>query len=283
MPIRNLLLVTALTLICCVANSQQVETLYGPVPDQNVRVDQRLDNLVPQDAIFNDEHGNRVSIGEFFGTKPVVMTMIYYKCPLICSEVMSGLLAVARVLKFTAGKEYEIVLVSIDPKETPEIAMAKKSQFLRTYNRDGAENGWHFLTGEKQEIDKVADACGFKYQFDPKTGLYAHGAAIWITTPKGHISQYLKGVEFKERDLRLALMSASEERIGNLADQITLFCYMWDPATGKYGIAVLRLMQLGGILTILMLGGFIFSAIKKDKNKMLVKKNISELNDGEQS
>lgn len=281
MQIRNLILSVVLFGFTAIAGAQQVQTLYGPVPGDNVRIDQMLDNLLPLDATFRDDSGESVPLQRFFNNKPVVMTMVYYRCPLVCSEVMQGLLAVSRVMQFDAGKEYEIVLISIDPKETPEIAAAKKASFLRTYNREGAEQGWHFLTGEKSEIDRVAQACGYKYQFDPKTGLYAHGAAIWVVTPKGHISQYLKGVEYKGTDLRLALVNASDEKIGNLADQITLFCYMWDPANGRYGIAVLRLMQLAGILTVLLLGGFVLGAVRRDKNKALVKRETPRNPDGD--
>ena len=278
---RSLFVVVVMFVVSAFAYGQQVETLYGPVPGDTVRIDQRLNNLIPMDAVFRDETGGLVRLKNFFNKKPVVMTMVYYRCPLICAEVMQGLLAVTRVLKFDAGKEYDIVLISIDPKETGDIAAKKKATFLRTYNREGAEDGWHFLTGDKSEIDKVAEACGYKYDYDPKTGLYAHGAAIWIVTPQGHISQYLKGIEFKATDLRLALVSASDEKIGNLADQITLFCFMWDPSTGKYGLAVLRLMQLAGVLTVLLLGGFIYGAVRKDKNKALIPRRNPRNTDGD--
>jgi protein SCO1/2 len=221
---------------------------------QNVGVEQHLDEQIPADLNFRDETGKPVRLGDYFGKKPVILNLVYYNCPMLCGEVLSGLEGALRVLKFDVGKEFDVLTVSFDPRETPDMATKKKAEFLKRYGRAGAAEGWHFLTGPQESIDALTKAAGFQYQYDPKTGQFAHATAIIILTPEGRIAQYYYGVEYAPKDLRLGLIQASENKIGTLADQVLLYCYHYDPTTGKYGAIISRVLQLSGLATILGLG-----------------------------
>jgi protein SCO1/2 len=220
----------------------------------NVGIEQRLNQQIPLDLAFRDETGKAVRIGDYLGKKPVILSLVYYRCPMLCSELLTGLESALKVLKFDAGKEFEVLTVSFDPKDTPELATAKKAQILKRYNRAGAAEGWHFLTGPQESINALTNAVGFQYQYDPKTDQFAHSTAIMILTPEGKIAQYYYGVEFPPKDLRLGLIQASENKIGTLADQVLLYCYHYDPNTGKYSAIISRIIQLSGGLTILGIG-----------------------------
>jgi len=224
---------------------------------KNVGIEQHLDEQIPPDLTFRDETGQAVRLGNYFGKKPMILNLVYYQCPMLCGEVLSGLESALRVLKFDVGKEFDVLTVSFDPHETPEMATKKKAEFLKRYGRPGAAGGWHFLTGPQQSIDGLTKAAGFQYQYDPKTGQFAHATAIMVLTPEGRIAQYYYGVEFAPKDLRLGLIQASENKIGNLADQVLLYCYHYDPTTGKYGAIIARVLQLSGLATILVLGIFV--------------------------
>jgi protein SCO1 len=221
---------------------------------KNVGIEQHLDEPIPLDARFRDETGKSVRLGDYFGSKPVILNLVYYQCPMLCGEVLSGLESALRVLKFDVGREFEVLTVSFDPRETPEMATRKKAELLKRYGRPGAERGWHFLTGSEESIDALTKAAGFQYQYDPKTGQFAHSTAILVLTPGGRIAQYYYGVEYAPKDLRLGLIQASENRIGSLADQVLLYCYHYDPATGKYGAIIARVLQLAGLTTVVLLG-----------------------------
>ena len=221
---------------------------------KNVGIEQRLDEQIPPDLIFRDETGKSVRLGDYFGNKPAILNLVYYRCPMLCGEVLSGLESALRVLKFDVGKEFDVLTVSFDPRETPDMATKKKAEFLKRYGRPGAAAGWHFLTGPQDSIDGLTKAAGFQYQYDPKTGQFAHSTAIMVLTPEGKIAQYYYGVEYAPKDLRLGLIQASENKIGNLADQVLLYCYHYDPTTGKYGAMIARVLQLSGLATVLLLG-----------------------------
>jgi protein SCO1 len=221
---------------------------------KNVGIEQHLDEQIPPDLAFRDETGKPVRLGDFFGKKPVILNLVYYQCPMLCGEVLSGLESALRVLKFDVGKEFEVLTVSFDPRETPDLATKKKAEFLKRYGRPGAADGWHFLTGPQESIDALTKAAGFQYQYDPKTGQFAHATAIAILTPEGKIAQYYYGVEYAPKDLRLGLIQASQNKIGTLADQVLLYCYHYDPTTGKYGAIIARVLQLSGLATVLALG-----------------------------
>jgi protein SCO1/2 len=221
---------------------------------QNVGIEQHLDEQIPADLSFRDETGKPVRLGDYFGKKPMILNLVYYNCPMLCGEVLSGLEGALRVLKFDVGKEFDVLTVSFDPRETPDMATKKKAEFLKRYGRAGAAEGWHFLTGPQESIDELTKAAGFQYQYDPKTGQFAHATAIMILTPEGKIAQYYYGVDYAPKDLRLGLIQASENKIGTLADQVLLYCYHYDPTTGKYGAIISRVLKLAGIATLLGLG-----------------------------
>jgi protein SCO1 len=220
---------------------------------QNVGIDQHLDEQVPPNLTFRDETGRAVRLGDYFGKRPMILNLVYYQCPMLCGEVLSGLESALRVLKFDVGKEFDVLTVSFDPRETSEMASAKKTEYLKRYGRFGAAIGWHFLTGPHQSIDALTKAAGFQYQYDARTGQFAHATAIMVLTPEGKIAQYFYGVEYAPKDLRLALVQASENKIGTVVDQVLLYCYHYDPATGKYGAIISRVLQLSAAATILVL------------------------------
>ena len=221
---------------------------------QNVGIEQHLDEQIPPDLSFRDETGKPVRLGDYFGKKPMILNLVYYNCPMLCGEVLSGLESALRVLKFDVGKEFDVLTVSFDPRETPDMATKKKAEFLKRYGRAGAAEGWHFLTGPQESIDALTKAAGFQYQYDPKTGQFAHATAIMVLTPEGKIAQYYYGVEYAPKDLRLGLIQASQNKIGTLADQVLLYCYHYDPTTGKYGAIISRVLKLSGLATMLGLG-----------------------------
>jgi protein SCO1/2 len=229
---------------------------------QNVGIEQHLDEQIPPDLTFRDETGKPVRLGDYFGKKPAILNLVYYQCPMLCGEVLSGLESALRVLKFDVGKEFNVLTVSFDPRETPDMATKKKAEFLKRYGRPGAAEGWHFLTGTQESIDALTKAAGFQYQYDPKTGQFAHSTAIMVLTPEGKIAQYYYGVEYAPKDLRLGLIQASENKIGNLADQVLLYCYHYDPATGKYGAIIARVLQLSALATVLGLGTLMIVLIR---------------------
>ena len=220
----------------------------------HVGIAPHLDEQIPPNLMFRDDSGRAVGLGDYFGHKPMILNLVYYQCPMLCAEVLSGLVSALRVLQFDVGKEFDVITVSFDGRETPEMAAAKKAEYVKRYRRAGAALGWHFLTGPQESIDALTQAVGFQYQYDSKTGQFAHATAIMVLTPQGKIAQYYYGVEYAPKDLRWGLIQASENRIGNLADQVLLYCYHYDPATGKYGAMVTRIMRWSAALTLLVLG-----------------------------
>jgi protein SCO1/2 len=221
---------------------------------KDVGIEQNLNEQIPRDLTFRDETGKQVRLGDYFGKRPMILNLVYYQCSMLCGEVLSGLTSALRVLKFDVGSQFDVLTVSFDPHETPEMASAKKAEYLTRLGRPGAAQGWHFLTGPQESITALTKAAGFQYQYDPKTGQFAHATAIMILTPAGKISQYYYGVEYAPEDLRLGLIQASDERIGNLVDQVLLYCYHYDPATGKYGAVITRILRLAAIATMLGIG-----------------------------
>ena len=233
---------------------------------KNVGIEQHLDEQIPPGLTFRDETGESVRLGDYFGKKPAILNLVYYQCPMLCGEVLSGLESALRVLKFDVGKEFDVLTVSFDPHETPDMGTKKKAEFLKRYGRPGAADGWHFLTGPQESIDALTKAAGFQYQYDPKTGQFAHSTAIMVLTPEGKIAQYYYGVEYAPKDLRLGLIQASENKIGNLADQVLLYCYHYDPTTGKYGAIIARVLQLSALATILIMGIFMTALIRHGRS-----------------
>ncbi len=234
---------------------------------ENVGIDQRLNEQLPLDLNFKDETGKTVRLRDYFHTgRPVVLNFVYYQCPMLCGEVLNGLSAALKVMKFTPGKEFEVVTISIDPREKPELAAAKKRTYMERLGRPEAAAGWHFLTGEKEQIDTLANAAGWHYQYDPKLDQFAHAAGIMLATPEGRLAQYYYGVEYSARDLRLGIIEASQNKIGSLADQVLLYCYHYDPKTGKYGAIITNMIRLGGAVTIAFLGVFLFVMFRRESH-----------------
>jgi protein SCO1 len=230
---------------------------------KNVGIKQNLNQFMPANLEFTDDLGRKVRLGDYFGNKPLILNFVYYSCPMLCGEELSGLESALRVLKFDIGKEFEVVTISFDPKDTPEAAAKKKGEFLRRYKRAGAEQGWHFLVGQPDAIRAATEAAGFQYQYDPQTQQFAHSTAILLLTPQGKISQYYYGVEYAPKDIRLGLVAASQNKIGNLADELLLYCYHYDPDKGKYSATIMRILRLGAIATMLCLGSLFFFMVRK--------------------
>lgn len=250
-----------------IANSADIQQNARPSVLTQVGIDQNLGQQLPLDAKFKDEQGKDVVLGDFFQSKrPVLLAIVYYDCPMLCTQILNGMTSAIGVLKFNAGKEFDVVAISIDPRETPEIAAAKKKTYIDRYRRPGAEQAFHFLTGQQPAITAVTKAAGYRYVWDEKTQQFAHASALILVTPDGHIAQYYYGIEYSPKDMRLGMIEASKERIGNLADVVVLYCYHYDPTTGKYGAALMNLVRAGGALTVLLLVGFMFISIKNEKH-----------------
>jgi protein SCO1/2 len=232
---------------------------------ENVGIEQHLDAQVPPDLAFVDDTGRAVKLGDYFGKKPLILNLVYYNCTMLCGEALAGLTGAMRLVKFDVGNEYDVITVSFNPRETPEIAAEKKKDYLKRYGRPGAASGWHFLTGPPESIDALTKAVGFQYQYDPRIQQYAHATAIMVLTPQGHISRYFYGVDFPPKDLRMGLVEASQGKIGNAVDQVLLYCYHYDPATGKYGAVVANILRLGAGVTIVLLGGMILIFFRLEK------------------
>jgi protein SCO1 len=230
-----------------------------------VGIEQQLNGEVSPDLEFRDELGNPVKLADYFGHgRPVILNLGYYQCPMLCSELLQGLVGSMKALTFNLGQDFDVVTVSFDPRETTEMAAAKKRDMMKRYGRANADRGWHFLTGKPDAINALTKSVGFQYQFDPRTEQYAHAAAIVMLTPDHHISGYFYGVEFSPKDLRLGLVQASQNRIGNIGDQVLLYCYHYDPRTGKYGAVISNILKLAALATMLILGTFMFVMFRAD-------------------
>ncbi len=230
---------------------------------KNVGIQQNLNQQIPADLSFTDDLGRPVRLGDYFGKRPLILNLVYYNCPMLCGEVLSGLEHSLSMMKFDVGNEFDVITVSFDPSETPEMAAKKKAEFIKRYKRAGAEQGWHFLVGKQDSIDALTKAAGFQYQYDEKTKQFAHATAIMVLTPEGKIAQYYYGVEYPPKDLRLGLVEAGRGKIGNLVDQLLLYCYHYDPEAGKYSATILRVLRLAGVATMLCLGTLIFVMIRR--------------------
>lgn len=236
---------------------------------KNVRYEQRLDNQVPLNLAFRDEGGKAVHLSDYFGRKPVVLILAYYRCPMLCSQVLAGATHAFTQLPFRIGQQFHVLTVSFDPKETPALAASAKETYLRSYGHPEAADGWHFLTGQQPEIAALTQAVGFHYAWDAKTQQYAHATGIVVLTPRGKVAQYFYGIDYPAQDLRLALVQSSQEKIGSLADEVLLYCCKYDPNTGRYTAIIGRVLQIAGAFTLLILGGVLFLLFHLDKKKRL--------------
>jgi protein SCO1 len=234
---------------------------------REIGFDQNLGQMVPLDAAFRDEAGRTVRLGDYFGKRPVALVFAYYDCPMLCTLVINGLSSALAVLSLNPGSDFEIVTVSFDPRDTPATASAKRAVYLERYKRPGAAEGWHFLTGDRASIDRLTKAAGFRYAWDADTKQFAHPTGVVVLTPEGRIERYLFGVEYGPRDLRMALVEASAGTVGNPVDALLLYCYHYDPMTGRYGLAIMRAMRIAGATTVLLIGGFVIVMVRNEKRR----------------
>ncbi len=232
---------------------------------KDVGFDQNINAQVPLTLPFVDGEGRDVRLADYFGKRPVILVMGYKNCPLLCSQVLGELTRSLRVLDFSVGKEFDIVYVSINPKEPPAQADAQRRIYLKRYNRPGSEVGWHALTGPRASIEQLAKAIGFRYQYSPKLDLYAHAAGFVLLTPSGRIARYFYGIEYPNRELKYALMETSASRIGSPIDKVVLFCYDYDPTTGKYTSKIMNAIRVLGVATALALGTYLFAMLRRDR------------------
>ena len=245
----------------------QDSSLRPALPDalKGVGIDQKLDAQVPLDLNFRDEYGRTVALSTYFKSgKPVLLAPVYFRCPMLCTQILNGVASSLKAVSLDPGKDFEVVAFSFDPKDTSELAAAKKETYLRRYGRPGTANGWHFLTGDPENIAKLMDAVGFHYKYDPATDQYAHASGVMVITPGGRLSKYFYGVEYAPRDLRLGLVEASRSKIGSPVDRILLFCYHYDPATCKYGAVVMNIVRLSGGFFALIAGGFLLFLFRRE-------------------
>ena len=234
---------------------------------EGVGIDQRLNEQVPLDLTFKDEQGKTVRLGDYFvAGRPVILNLVYYQCPMLCTEVLNGLTSALKVIRFVPGKEFEVVTVSIDPRETPALAANKKEMYIKKLGNPEAAKGWHFLTGEQSQIAALASAVGWRYRYDAKLDQFAHAAGIILITPTGKVAQYYYGVEYSAKDMRLGIVEASQNKIGSLAAQVLLYCYNYDPRTGRYGATITNIIRLAGLTTVLVLGGALVLLFRQEKH-----------------
>ena len=251
----------------------------GPLPQQEpgdpatakpgllgkIGIDQRLNSQVPLELAFVDETGRDVKLGDYFGRRPVLLALVYYECPMLCTQVLNGVTGALKVLNFDVGREFDVVAVSINPREGPGLAAAKKQAYVERYGRPETAAGWHFLTGREENIRALANAVGFRYAYDEEIKQYAHGAGVELLTPKGVIARYFYGIEYSPRDIRLGIVEASEERIGSPIDSVLLLCYHYDPATGKYGATALTMVRVGAVMTMIGFAVFLFVSLRRER------------------
>jgi protein SCO1/2 len=253
-----------LTLACVLPTHAQTEQAQDAIL-REIGIDQHLNEQIPLDLTFRDEAGQSVQLGQYFGKKPVILALVYYQCPMLCTLTLNGLVSALKVLSFDVGNQFNVVTVSFNPSETPQLAAQKKQTYLKSYGRAGADAGWHFLTGDEANIKRLTEAVGFRYRWVPEQNQFAHAAGITVLTPSGKIARYFFGVEYAPRDLRLGLVEASQERIGSPVDQLLLYCFHYDPATGKYGAVVMNIVRLGGAVTVLLLGGALLVMWRRER------------------
>jgi len=262
----------AVTLLAASAPAQMNNGIMAPPANtrpprlENVGIEQHLDAQVPPDLIFRDDIGKAVKLGDYFGQKPLILNLVYYNCTMLCGEALAGLSSAMRLIKFDVGNEFDVITISFDPRETPEMAASKKKDYIGRYGRANAAAGWHFLTGPPESINALTKAVGFQYQYDAKTNQYAHATAIMVLTPQGRISRYFYGVDFPPKDLRMGLVEASQGKIGNAVDAVLLYCYHYNPETGKYGAIVSNILRLAAAATILLLSSLIFILWRLDRS-----------------
>jgi protein SCO1/2 len=236
-----------------------------PAPLREIGFDQNLNQMIPLDTMLIDDRGNAVALGTFFGSKPVVLTFVYYDCPMLCSQVLNALSSTLNMLSLDAGQDFDVVAVSFDTRETPAQAAARKASVLERYDRAGGAAGWHFLTGSEESIARLTKAAGFRYVWDEETRQFAHPTGIIVLTPDGRLARYLFGIDYGPRDVRLALVEASEGSIGSAVDSLVLFCYHYNPMIGRYGFLVMRALRVAGAVTAFAIAAFVLVMVRNER------------------
>ena len=252
----------AMLLISAIAQAQSMEPPQGrimradekPAILKDIGIDQRLNEMLPLDVPLRDEAGRAVLLGDYFGRRPVILTLVYYNCPMLCTQVLNGLVGALNVMSLDAGRDFEVVAVSFDARETPAMAAAKKDAYLGRYKRPNAAAAWHFLTGDAASIERLTKAAGFRFRYDKERDQFAHASAVMVATPSGRLARYFYGIEYAPRDLRLGLVEASAGRVGTPVDQVLLYCFHYDPASGKYGAVIVNIVRLAGAATLVLIG-----------------------------
>jgi protein SCO1/2 len=258
---------TALLSVFSAYGQQDLLNMRGvdrPLPLKQVGIDQKLNAQIPLGLEFKDETGKVVKLGGYFGKRPVILAPVYYECPMLCTQILNGLVRSLKVMTFNPGQEFEVVVFSFDARDTTALAAGKKDSYMRRYDRPRTAVGWHFLTGSPNAIKALTDAIGFRYVWDPHTNQFAHASGVMLVTPEGRISKYFYGIEFAPKDIRLALIEAAKNKIGTPVDQLLLFCYHWDASSGKYTAAAMNLLRVAGGATVLLLGGFVVIMLRRD-------------------
>ena len=254
-----------LALVCALAVAAPLAAQSTAQVIQQVKFEQRIGNPLPLELTFRDEAGETVQLARYFGKKPVVVALVYYECPMLCTFILNGLVKSLKPLTFEPGREFEIVVVSFNPRETPQLAAQKKQTYLEEYKRVHTWAGWHFLTGDVENIRKLTDAAGFHYIYDEGEKQYAHASGIMVAKPDGKLFRYFYGIEYAPRDLKLALIEASTEKIGTPVDQVLLFCFHYDPQTGKYGVLITRIIRVAGTATVVAVGLMLFVMFRRER------------------
>lgn len=262
---RGLSLLAVLWLAVPAVAPAQIQDNTLPAALQGVDFEQRLGADLPLDASFTDSTGRERRLGDYFGERPVLVALVYYECPMLCSLVLNGVVGSLRAVDFDAGDAFDVVILSFDSRETPALAAAKKENYVKSYGRADTAGGWHFLTGDEENIARLAEAIGFRWAYDEERDEFAHSAGIVLATPEGVLSRYLYGIDFPPRDLRLGLVEASDSKIGTFADQVLLFCFHYDPETGRYSVATLNAVRAGGVLTVALLAAFVLTALRRER------------------
>ena len=234
---------------------------------RDVGIEQHLGEELPLDAVFRDEAGRQVRLGDYFGRQPVVVALVYYRCPMLCTQVLNGFLKSSQAIPPEIGRDYQVVTVSFDPRETPPLAAEKKDRYVRAYRRPGAAEGWHFLTGDQASIDRLTKAVGFHYRYDDGSAQFAHASGITLATPEGKLARYFYGIEYEPRDLQLGLVESSAGKVGSPVDQVLLLCFHYDPMTGRYGLAISGALKAGGLLTVGTLAVFLVAMYRRERRR----------------
>ena len=257
-------LISSILLTSCVLSAQtQQNGLPGPL--RGVNIEQRLNQQIPLDVQFKDENNRTVRLRDYFGEKPVILSFAYFNCPMLCPYVLQGLAGALKAVSYSAGNDFTVLTISFDPMDTPASAAGQKEKYCKAYGRAGADAGWHFLTGNQNSIDQITKAAGFSFQYDPSIHQFAHASAIYVLTPEGKLSRYFYGIEFPPKDVKLALMESSEGKIGSPAEKLLLFCYHYDPKTGKYSAYAVNFVRLGGIITVFAISFYVIKNLKTTK------------------